>query len=170
MKFAKRVEAAADRGDLGPLLRWGVKWLLVLIAVGFALRLVLAPVNYAAKAGAVILEELDPRVLLTKYQWFKDAHAALDAKQATIKTYQHREAQLRALYGSAAAKWPRDVREEWALQASEVAGVIASYNTLAADYNAQMAKLNWRFTNVGGLPQGATEPLPREYAPYKEGP
>jgi hypothetical protein len=41
-----------------------------------------------------------------------------------------------------------------------------SFNQLAADYNAQMAKINYAFCNVGQLPQGATTPLPREYKPY----
>jgi hypothetical protein len=29
-------------------------------------------------------------------------------------------------------------------------------------------KFNWRFTNVGDMPPGATTPLPREYKPYVE--
>lgn len=41
-----------------------------------------------------------------------------------------------------------------------------SYNSLAADYNSQMAKFNWRFANKGDLPPGATDPLPREFKPY----
>ena len=40
---------------------------------------------------------------------------------------------------------------------------------LAAEYNAQMAKFNWAFTNQGKLPAGATEVLPREFKPYTEG-
>jgi len=73
------------------------------------------------------------------------------------------------VYGSAARKeWAREDREQFNVWSSEVAGVKASYNSLAAEYNAQMAKMNWRFTNVGMLPQGATQPLPREYKPYVE--
>lgn len=49
---------------------------------------------------------------------------------------------------------------------AEVAGVKASYNSLAAEYNAQMAKINWRFCNRGQLFKGADEPLPREFALY----
>jgi len=47
-----------------------------------------------------------------------------------------------------------------------VAGIKASYNQLAAEYNAGMVKINWRYTNVGDLPPGSTEPLPREFKPY----
>lgn len=167
MKFNDRLDAI-DNGNLWPIVRWFLKWGFFLGAAGIALRIVCFPVQYASKAAQVVVHEIDPAVLQQKYEWFKNAHAALDAKVATIRTYEARAGQLKILYGPNAAKWPRDVREEWSLQASEVAGVIASYNTLAADYNAQMAKWNWRFTNIGGLPQGATEPLPREYAPYRE--
>ncbi len=65
-------------------------------------------------------------------------------------------------------KWPREDREQYNLWQSEVAGIKASYNTLAAEYNAQMSKMNWRFTNVGELPKGAETPLPREFKPYQE--
>lgn len=44
----------------------------------------------------------------------------------------------------------------------------ASYNSLAVEYNAAMAKINFSFTNIGELPKGASQPLPREYKPYIE--
>lgn len=168
MKFNKRVDELETNENPWPLVRWAVKWGLLFLVGLFMLKIICFPVQYIQKVAQVVVEEIDPRELLRKYQWFKDAHAALDAKVASIRVYEQRETKLKQLYGNDASKWPRDVREEWALQASEVAGLVASYNTLAADYNAQMAKINWRFTNVGGLPQGATETLPREYAPYKE--
>ena len=49
----------------------------------------------------------------------------------------------------------------------EQAGMVLSYNALAAEYNAKMAEMHWAFTNVGQLPAGASEPLPREFAPYR---
>lgn len=64
--------------------------------------------------------------------------------------------------------WPKEDREQYNLWTSEVAGVRASYNALAAEYNSQMSKFNWRFTNAGQLPEGATETLPREYKPYED--
>ena len=65
-------------------------------------------------------------------------------------------------------QWPREDREQFNLWEQEVAGIKASYNMLAADYNAQMAKFNWAFAERGKLPEGATDPLPREYKPYEE--
>ena len=63
-------------------------------------------------------------------------------------------------------QWPREDREQYNVWSSEVAGVKASYNSLAAEYNSQMAKFNWRFANVGELPQDAEKPLLREFKPY----
>lgn len=123
----------------------------------------------AHEAATVVREEFGPRALLQKYEWFKDASAALDKKLADVKVYQGRQSAMLASYDGAARKtWAREDREQLSIWMSEAAGIKASYNQLAAEYNAKMAKFNWRFTNVGGLPQGATQPLPREYKPYVE--
>jgi|SRR5439155_12712764 len=149
-----------------------MKWALlvfVLLMFGLVARVVLWPLAFAHRAVSVVSAQLDPAELQRRYEWFKDAAAQLDQKRATVSVYAKRFEQLEASYaGKPRSAWARDDREQWAIWQSEVAGVRASYNTLAADYNAQMAKWNWRFTNRGMLPQGATEPLPREFKPYVE--
>lgn len=113
-------------------------------------------------------EQFDPSVLLKKYEWFKDAAAALDKKNADMRVYAARLKTLEESYkGSPRRTWARDDREQYNIWASEEAGVKASFNQVAAEYNAQMAKFNYRFTNVGDLPGGATDPLPREFKPYQ---
>ena len=105
--------------------------------------------------------------MLEKYEWFKDAAAQLDKKQADITVYNGRITEMNTTYKDLARQnWPREDREQYNIWSSEVAGVKASYNTLAAEYNAQMAKFNWRFANAGDLPKGADKPLPREFKPY----
>ena len=42
----------------------------------------------------------------------------------------------------------------------------AAFNSLAADYNANMAKINFAFCNIGTMPAGADIPLPREFRQY----
>lgn len=122
------------------------------------------------EAVDVAREEFGPRALLKKYTWFKDAAAALDQKKADIKVYERRLTALDEAYKGVARKnWPRDDREQRAIWEAELSGVRASYNALAAEYNAAMAKENWRFAEVGKLPPGASEPLPREFKPYEEG-
>lgn len=114
-------------------------------------------------------KEVGSDAMLQKYMWLKEAHAQLDKKQADVKVYQTRLKSMDDMYKDVPrAKWAREDREQYNVWSSEVAGIKASYNDLAAQYNAKMAEVNWRFTNVGELPQGATETLPREYAPYME--
>jgi hypothetical protein len=125
--------------------------------------------GWFSETAKVAQDEFGPRALLTKYEWFKDASAALDQKLATIKVYQTKTSALRDDYkGQARSTWARDDREQLSIWESEVAGVKASYNELAAQYNSEMAKFNWRFANIGQLPQGALTPLPREFKPYTE--
>lgn len=122
----------------------------------------------ANNAAAVVPKELYPEALLRKYEWFKDASAALDKKQADIQVYDGRIQRMKADYvGVPRAKWPRDEREQLAIWESEESGIKASYNALAAEYNAEMSKINWRFTNVGDVPQGG-KPVPREFRAYQE--
>ena len=122
----------------------------------------------ATNAARVVQREFYPDALLRKYEWFKDAAAGLDKKAADITVYDRRLSDLDAAYVNTPRRdWPRDDREQRAIWASEAAGIRASYNGLAAEYNAEMVKFNWRFTNVGDMPDGG-KPLPREYRPYIE--
>lgn len=119
------------------------------------------------QARHVVVEEFGPKKLFERYQWFKDAAAQADKKVADLKVYEARFVQLEAMYdGVPRSKWARDDREQWSIWRSEYAGVAASFNDLAAEYNAAMVKINFRMTNVGDLPAGAMEPLPREFKPY----
>lgn len=120
----------------------------------------------ATNAAQVVQKEFYPDALLRKYEWFKDAAASLDKKQADMGVYDARLKTQREMFGQP-KQWPRDVREQASIWMSEAAGIRASYNQLASEYNAEMAKFNWRFTNVGDVPQGG-RPLPREYRHYQE--
>ena len=114
-------------------------------------------------------QEFKPQELLRKYEWFKDASAQCDAKLATLQSYESRFDDMKQSYGEDSLKrknWARDDREQWNVWESEYIGIKASYNDLASQYNSGMSKFNYRFCNKGDLPQGATEPLPREYKPY----
>jgi hypothetical protein len=118
-----------------------------------------------SKNGAIVVaqEQLNARALLQKYEWFKNASATLDARQADIHIYDVKCAKMEAR-----KNLDRTDREQLLVWEQEVAGMKASYNSLAAEYNAQMSKVNYRFTNIGDLPQGASTLLPREYKPYQE--
>jgi len=127
--------------------------LLILVVVGPVL-------NWMGKASTVVQEELDPRTLLNRYEWFKDTAARLDSMKANIHVY---EARLKN--PPTTDRLDREQRNQWT---NEVAGLRAAYNKLAAEYNAAMAKINYRFCNAGGLPQGADTVLPREFRSYEQ--
>jgi len=123
----------------------------------------------ANETASVAQAELGPRALLDKYSWFKEAAAQCEAKLASIKVLRSRKDQLDTMYkGMPRQSWVRQDLEQYNLWSSEVAGVTASYNDLAATYNAKMVEVHWKFTNRGDLPAGASEPLPREFKPYME--
>lgn len=115
-------------------------------------------------------EQLDARTLIKRYEWFKDASAQLDKKRADMAVYEKRFKLLNDAYvGKTRAEWAREDREQFNLWATEVAGIEASYNTLAAEYNGAMAKINYRWTNYGAMPDGSSTPLPKEFKPYNLG-
>lgn len=148
-------------------------WTILVLVLFLALSTLLGVCNTAGKfvdnGLKTVYEEFKPEELLRKYEWFKDASAQLDQKLATLKSYELRFLSMKAGYGTdstSRAKWARTDQEQWNIWQSEFLGVKASYNDLASQYNAAMAKFNYRFCNAGDLPQGATEPLPREFKPY----
>lgn len=125
--------------------------------------------RYINDAADTVYEQSKLSSSLKKYEWFKDAAAQCEAKMATIETYKARQKSLTDAYaGKSRSDWSREDREQYNLWESELAGIRANYNNLAAEYNAAMSKINYAYANVGGLPSGASQPLPREFKPYLE--
>lgn len=156
-------ERAAEQGPLSFVLKVVVGFFIVSVFVG----VVGYSLGWFGEAAQVAGEEFGPRAMLQKYEWFKNASAQLDAKRANVEVLDSRMKAMQASYqGVLRGNWPREDREQYNVWVSETAGVKAGYNQLAAEYNAQMAKFNWRFANAGELPVGADKPLPREYKPY----
>lgn len=145
-------------------------WTVLVVFVLILFAILGRACSYAGKAADVVMHEVDPAYLLKKYEWFKNASVALDKSLADLKVYDARIKALESDYkGQPRSKWAREDREQLSVWRSEAAGIAANYNGIAADYNAQMSKINWAFTNRGNLPKGADEPLPREYKPYNIG-
>ena len=126
-----------------------MKKLLFLIAISLAMI-------QCKDAKETAYNEFKVSTLLKKYEYFKDLSAAIDKKRADIEVYQTEISS----YNKDDDKFYIEQRK------SELLGIIAMHNQLCAEYNSAMSKFNYRFTNVGDLPEGATEPLPREYKPY----
>lgn len=156
-------EKAAEHGPMS----LGIKLIVLFACLGLIGFVVGYPLGWFTETAQVAQEQFGPRASLEKYSWFKDVAAQLERKKADIAVYEGRIQAMQETYKSVPRQqWPREDREQVNVWSSEVAGVKASYNNLAADYNAQMAKFNWRFANVGDLPKGADVPLPREFKTY----
>lgn len=126
-----------------------MKKLLFLIAISLAMI-------QCKDAKETAYNEFKVSTLLKKYEYFKDLSAAIDKKRADIEVYQTEISS----YNKDDDKFYIEQRK------SELLGIIAMHNQLCAEYNSAMSKFNYRFTNVGDLPEGAVEPLQREYKPY----
>jgi hypothetical protein len=123
--------------------------------------------RYTQDAKDTAFKEFKVSTLLKKYEYYKDCSASLDKKIADVQVYDVRVKSLQDEYkGVKRQDWAKEDREQMSIWMSEVAGIKASYNTLAAEYNSAMSKFNWAFCNIGDLPKGATNPLPKEYKPY----
>lgn len=131
------------------------KWLLI---IGMLLILISTIFRFCGNAADTAYKELSPSALLKKYEWFKDQSAAIDKKRADIQVYENEIKTFKV----------EDKEDKIYVnqRRTEMMGLISMYNSLCSEYNSQMAKANYRFTNVGDLPQSNLEPLPREYKPY----
>jgi hypothetical protein len=145
-----------------------VKWGAAALAAIFLCIILGHVIGIFGEAAQVTHDEFGPRAALAKYEQFKDESAQLDAKVADIAVLQHKIDNLEAQYqGVPRNKWARTDTETINQWQTERDDTVISYNSLAATYNADMAKFNYRFANQGELPQGAENPLPREYKPYR---
>jgi hypothetical protein len=147
---------------------WKIAGIATLVIIAIIVVMVFGFVfSWCGNAADTAFKEFSPSALLAKYMWFKEVSAQLDKKIADIQVFQGRVDAMTKSYGDTPRnQWMRTDAEQMNIWMSEVAGVKASFNELAAQYNAKMAEINWRFTNVGDLPQGQTQVLPREYKPY----
>jgi len=134
----------------------------LIMLVSCAFGIISLPVWFASRSVAVVKQQVDPAELLRKYELFKDESAQLDAKLASIKIKQQQIKDMKTM------QMDRTNREQLMIWQQELGGMEYSFNQLAADYNSNMSKINYAFCNVGQLPQGASQPLPREYKPYLE--
>ena len=116
------------------------------------------------EARNVARDELGPRALLEKYEYFKNVSASIDKSYADIGIHKEILSNLEEMYEDVSRRnWHRSDIDTHRIKSSELAGVKANCNTLVAEYNAEMAKLNVSFANVGDLPAGADQVLPKEY-------
>ena len=117
--------------------------IIVLLAVGLGILGIVGRgcalgARMADNAAETAFKEFSPEAMLRKYEWFKDAAATLAAKKASIEVYKNKQRDMVEMYGDTPRKdWDRVDKQTYSQWGAEVAGVIASYNGLASEYNSQ---------------------------------
>lgn len=122
--------------------------------------------GWFGEAAQVLREEVGPRAINQKYEWFKNAAAQIRAKSANIEALKKRN----AAFGESAGPretWHRVDRETFAQYQTELTGAIGVYNTQVGEYNAQMSMWHTRFTNFGAMPAGWEDITPKGFPEYR---
>jgi hypothetical protein len=114
---------------------------------------------WATEAVGVARDEFGPKAVVRKYEWFKDAWTQLQAREANIRERRTQLAALDDAYkGVPRGQWDRVDKQTWAQISAEISGMVAAYNDLAAEYNANKSKATFNFAEMG---------LPEQVVPMK---
>ncbi len=97
--------------------------------------------GWLGQAATVVREEVAPRTILDRYQWFIEQWHAIEEQDATLMAYKDAREAARTEYGT---DIPMDVRRELAQQSAEIRGILANRNRLAAEYRAAIQKINYQ--------------------------
>lgn len=160
-------EAALERGPGSGGRKILVTTALLMLFGGVLFMVVGNTLGWFGEAAQVAREELGPRAMRDKYEFFKNSSASLDAQSANIEAQKAKLDSIKSMYGEVASKWPEDVRASYSKADTEFRGIIMNYNKTAATYNAEMSQWWSRFTNAGMLPEGASDAPRREFKEYK---
>ena len=153
----------------------GSKIALIVIGVIAAITVLVVVLTTCNFAGGMvnnglqtIQQQYSPSALLAKYESFKDEYSQCESLLADANQSITQANTLSVMYsGVPRNQWSQQDSSQWAVYQNAAQGALAQYNNLASDYNANMSKFNYAFCNVGTLPAGATEPLPRQALPYQ---
>lgn len=122
------------------------------------------------QATDVVIDEYGPEAINRKYQWLREARESLDQKQANIEVRSTVLRELEEGYGDIPrSQWDRTDKAEYSLARSELTGAQQSYNSLAAQYNAEIKKVTTGIAQAGIEPPVGFDGLPTRYAVYSTG-
>lgn len=133
----------------------------ILYFIGFGILAIIIGFIFGSvgDAAKVVKDQFSASAMLKKYEEFKDLSAAIQKKKADIEMYRDELSNYEIK--------DKDDKFYYEQRKSEALGIISIHNDLVAQYNSGMSKFNYRFANVGELPQSNLEPLPREYQNFE---
>lgn len=136
-----RVDDSINKATWKSVFKWGA----IIILLVFGWIMLSSVLGWGVEAADVAKKEFGPKAALEKYEWFKDASAQLDKKAQDIIIQDLKLKELEASYVGVSRKdWDRIDKQTYSQFSQELAGVKASYNLLAAEYNAAASKFNWK--------------------------
>ena len=134
--------------------------ILLLLAVVLISQTAFESCWFLSDANRTAKKEFAPSAMLKKYEWFKDASAMLIKKEQDIQIYTDNIDDMISIYEGVSRKdWDRTDKEQMNQWRTELAGVKASYTALAAEYNSQSSKFNWKHFE-------GEEPLQKKFSKY----
>ena len=137
---------------------WHILGILTIVGVVIVLTIGGYILGWFGEAAKVAKEEFGPEASLEKYEWFKETGATLQEKKRTIEVYENNVKEIEADYeGIKRIDWDRTDKEQINQWRLEVAGLKASFNQTAAEYNAASDEFNWKPYKTD---------IPKEYESY----
>ncbi len=116
---------------------------------------------------SVAQEELGPRAINQKYEWFKRTASQIRANSQNVDVLVARNEFYVSNLPEDRAQWYRTDRETMAQYQSESSGAVLMYNRLVGEYNAEMSLWHTRFTNFGRMPAGWEDITPDKFPEYR---
>ena len=129
----------------------GLFLIIILLAVGFftgfwVLRASFLPIQTVTtqidSAGQIIDKTYDADNAIYNYEWFKTQYEKIQAIRTQIIQAKMQIDDLKSTYGTNAANWTQDVREENFRLSSIKTGLINQESNLIDDYNARAKMAN----------------------------
>ena len=119
----------------------------------------LSSCRYANNASDTLFNETKASTVVMRYEWFKEAYEVINAKKADIEVQKAVIETMDKRYaGISPQEWLRSDADAYNLAVQTLAGIKMSYNTLVAEYNANMKKTNYAFCKPN---DGTSESLPQ---------
>jgi hypothetical protein len=134
---------------------------LPMIAVLALGSIVTRSLGWWGEAADVAQQELGPKAMLKKYEWFVDQASRIDKMDADVALYGQRvgsvDAQY-ASYGPDKSAWPPAIQIQYnhdrSMARDDLMSIVSQRNNLVREYNAQSEKFNWEpFNSKSGRPR-----------------
>lgn len=126
--------------------------LIAVIALG---SIVTRSLGWWGEAADTAQQELGPKAMLKKYEWFVDQSSRIAQMDANVDLYAKRVAGVDtqyASYGADKTAWPPTIQMQYnrdrSIARDDLVAVVALRNGIVREYNAQSEKFNWKLFNA----------------------